>query len=96
MDALVRQVFRRLQTLDPAEEEQKLALSDTETSGEELKMSVQTDAETAPQLPSDDGLAVPPGRSAGVDGTTSRSPRSPDATLTKVYCEFKSFHSSCC
>ncbi len=41
MDAIVRQIFRRLCNLDPADEENKLSLNDAASTPDELRMNVQ-------------------------------------------------------
>ncbi|KAH8117228.1 Sec7-domain-containing protein [Phellopilus nigrolimitatus] len=46
MHAIVRRIFRRLQSLDPDEEEKKLVNADTDSSDNELKMVVQTSHDT--------------------------------------------------
>lgn len=49
MHAVVRQIFRRLASLDPVEEENKLSNTASESS-EELKMNVQSHGTSTPLL----------------------------------------------
>lgn len=79
MHAVVRQVFGRLATLNPEDEERKLALIEAESPDNELKMNVQTSAHspseaavasgTGSSTPSKSTVNLPEGNSTDVPGT---------------------------
>lgn len=79
MHAVVRQIFRRLASLDPVEEENKLSSTASESS-EELKMNVQSHGTSTPLLSG--AVDIVPATPTIDQGRPSESHSQPD-TQTK-------------
>lgn len=79
MHAVVRQIFRRLASLDPVEEENKLSNTTSESS-EELKMNVQSYGTSTPLLSG--AVDIVPATPTVDQGRTSESHSQP-VTQTK-------------
>ena len=86
MDAIVRQIFRRLCELDPTQEESKLAANDAASNPDELRMNVQA----LPQEGVETSKGTPEKSSSqesGLDVPEDADPRSPSSSsMTRIEC----------
>lgn len=90
MDAIVRQIFRRLCTLDPAEEENKLSMNEAASTPDELRMNVQALPQTHEGVEtSTEELEKSTSEGANLEVPEDADPRSPSSSsMSKVECTY--------